>query len=840
MDRNDSYSFPIHDSIVGGVIGSQYRETALNDDNVTNNTVILKGTAGYVYGGFSWNGAASKNKVTISGGTIALYVMGGWSAEYTADENTVEISYGTINNSVYGGKSDKATAAKNTVTISGGTIEYSVYGGQGYTGVTGNTVEISGGTINGDVNGGSADYANPDAPAASVTGNSVKIFKTATTTPTIKKEVYGGYSLKGAANNNTVEISGGTIGTGDTDNVYGGRGKTSASENKVTISGGTLTGQVYSGYSVSGVANNNNVEISDGTINSTVNGGYVDSADATATGNTVTISGGTINGDVNGGFASITTGNTIATGNTVNILTQLAIKGLYGGIGTTSSGNTLNLAAKGVTATAFGYFQNLNFYLPTDMTKSDTMLTVNGTANVDGATVGVLAQGTLTKLKNGDTITLLKADTLSGTISNSNNLNGTIATAIIPTSITTVDTYTFGIKQDNNANAITATLGGISTSGGGDNNSSDDNNNSPAGGNNNSSDDNNNTPGGGNNNSSDDNNNSPAGGDNNADSVTAELQANTKSMVETRAASTTILNAGADMLAGQGFQQAANAIAQAAESGDGQGTAGSMTPFAAIGTGSLRAESGSYVDAKSWAINVGFAREITNRQGKLLFGPLVEYGRGSYDSYLDNGTHGEGNSSYLGLGLMARQTNHDGLYYEGSLRGGKVKADYSGNVNTLNVNYDSSSNYIAAHLGLGKISKISADDQLDCYVKYFYSRQSGDNVTMHAAGVPDEVYNFDSVSSHRLRLGTRLTHKLNKQSSLYGGVAYQYEFDGDARATYNGNSTPSPSVKGGSGMFELGWQVKPDASPLTLDLGLTAWAGKQRGLTGQLGMNWKF
>ena len=114
--------------------------------------------------------------------------------------------------------------------------------------------------------------------------------------------------------------------------------------------------------------------------------------------------------------------------------------------------------------------------------------------------------------------------------------------------------------------------------------------------------------------------------------------------------------------------------------------------------------------------------------------------------------------------------------------GGKVKADYSGNVNTLNVNYDSSSNYIAAHLGLGKISKISANNQLDCYVKYFYSRQSGDN----------------------------------------------------------GNSTPSPSVKGGSGMFELGWQVKPDASPLTLDLGLTAWAGKQRGLTGQLGMNWKF
>ncbi|MBQ5502307.1 MAG: hypothetical protein IIT82_06325, partial [Selenomonas sp.] len=129
------------------VAGSKYHE---NSEDVTNNKVILMGTATNVYGGLSHNG--------------------------TANNNTVEISYGTINNSVYGGESDKATAAKNTVTISGGTIKYSVYGGKGYTGVTGNTVEISGGTIENSVYGGSANYANPDAPAASVTGNIVKIF----------------------------------------------------------------------------------------------------------------------------------------------------------------------------------------------------------------------------------------------------------------------------------------------------------------------------------------------------------------------------------------------------------------------------------------------------------------------------------------------------------------------------------------------------------------------------------------------------------------------------------------------------------------------------------------
>ncbi|MBO6235242.1 MAG: autotransporter outer membrane beta-barrel domain-containing protein, partial [Schwartzia sp.] len=84
------------------------------------------------------------------------------------------------------------------------------------------------------------------------------------------------------------------------------------------------------------------------------------------------------------------------------------------------------------------------------------------------------------------------------------------------------------------------------------------------------------------------------------------------------------------------------------------------------------------------------------------------------------------------------------------------------------------------------------------------------------------------------------THKVNERNSFYGGLAYQYEFGGEARAHYNGTATPSPSVKGSSGMLELGWQVKPEDGPLTLDLGVTGWAGKQRGGSVQLGATWSF
>ena len=105
----------------------------------------------------------------------------------------------------------------------------------------------------------------------------------------------------------------------------------------------------------------------------------------------------------------------------------------------------------------------------------------------------------------------------------------------------------------------------------------------------------------------------------------------------------------------------------------------------------------------------------------------------------------------------------------------------------------------------------------------------------------NETANFDAVNSHRIRLGARLTHALNEKNKIYGGLAWQYEFKGDARATYSvSGEAPSPSVKGSSGMIELGWQVKPGKSPMTIDLGVTGWVGKQRGITANVQANWTF
>ena len=333
-------------------------------------------------------------------------------------------------------------------------------------------------------------------------------------------------------------------------------------------------------------------------------------------------------------------------------------------------------------------------------------------------------------------------------------------------------------------------------------------------------------------------------GESNATSEEKRADDRLKSPVETRAGVVTMINAGADLLVGQGMSNAAEAAAEehAGNNAEGVSRSGGFAPFAAVSVGKLRAESGSHVDTKGIGLNLGFAREIENKSGKLLVGPVVEYGQGSYDSYQDNGIKADGKSSYWGIGVIAKQTNHNGFYYEGSIRGGRTKSDYgSDNLSAAgHVSYDSNSTYWAAHLGAGKLVDIGHSNTLDYYGKYFYSHTGSDSTTIHIAGA-NETANFDAVNSHRIRLGARITHALNAKNKIYGGLAWQYEFNGDARAVYSvSGEAPSPSVKGSSGMLELGWQVKPGKSPMTIDLGVTGWVGKQRGITANLQANWTF
>ena len=310
------------------------------------------------------------------------------------------------------------------------------------------------------------------------------------------------------------------------------------------------------------------------------------------------------------------------------------------------------------------------------------------------------------------------------------------------------------------------------------------------------------------------------------------LNEKSKSVVETQIASLAGVITSADLLSNAGFSNASQAVQQSNAEG---GSAREMVPYAAVGYGNMRQESGSHVDVQGSAFNIGFAKEVKNGSGKLLFGPMIEYGRGSYESYLDDGTKGDGNTQNFGLGVMARQNNDNGTYYEGSLRYGKLTSNYNSGDLGADYNYDTDANYWGAHFGLGKVFQLNDKNSIDTYCKFFYTNQGSSSANISGSNVE-----FDAVKSKRSRLGFRFNHATSDVRSIYAGLAWQHEFDGSACATVDGFSTPSPSIKGNSMMVELGVNVAPKSSPVSFDLGVSGWAGKQKGYSLNANMLWSF
>ena len=811
-----------------------------------NNTVNLVGTGAgtleEVYGGYigkATNAAnAAGNTVNIAGGT-AQNVYGGYT-------NGTGKTTGNIVNIGYTDKNGAFHAVADGTKVTG-----TIYGGSKSDDVTGNTLNVRGAitagqianfeklnfTVNKDLAGKTllsingtaattgldwqkltADIATTDLPTKSYGATRVTLMSNDKgidfgTTYDKAKEVVAGDVYEFSVDTDTHAKNGKSVyadGYRFKDNklatfaatdgthaeAWGGKsvlGKT-VEGNVLTITGGTITDTAYGGTSSKGKAQNNKLVMRGGDVQ-TLKGGF----GKTATDNTVDVFGGTVRGDVYGGHA--TDGD--ASKNTVNLYGGVQIGGtIHGGKASgASKNNTLAVRSFGTQAKDFDNVQNLHFYVPAGTTPAETRtmltLTNTGAKDVKGLRFGVGIAGDAKAFKPGDAISLLKTA-------------GTLATDA-------------ELKNDGK-NTMTATQGGIL-----------DYTLSLA-----------------------------KRGNNELIATVKKVAANdrSKSPVETRVAASALLNAGADLLSNVGYTAAAEAAAvisastapagssaegtrntdaglAAAESAGANAMAavsGAFQPWAAQSGSAVRIHSGSYVDAKGWNLNVGFARTNEMNDAKLTYGPFVEYGRGTYDSYLDDGTHGSGAMHYVGGGVMAKMMQDSGLYVEGSLRAGRISRDYTGSGDAAALSYDDASTYYAAHIGVGQEWQLAGGDKIEGYAKYFYAHQAG-NTTKLRSGADLE---FGDVESHRLRVGARYTHAVGGGSELYAGLGYEYEFDGAATAMYQGYATPSPSLGGGTGILELGYRFAPKDGRVSYGVNLMGTKGKRDGIAGGIQVNWAF
>ena len=753
------------------------------------------------------------NITGVANGTHDLKAFGGYSAGAHGGSvnNIVNVDVDELPNHVASGEL------------------YSVYGGYAKGAnagiISGNTVRFSQGATLKDLMGGYIDSTNlptgTTLPTSDVVDNHVIItggkvggsypHGTSGAAVDYVGSVYGGRTDgTGNARENTVYVNSPVVMSTTTpterdatiivDKMVGGYGAT-ATDNDVTILSGTVQGSVYGGYAT--------------TAGTPATTGVPPTAEVSALrNNKVTLRDGvTVTGNVYGAYAAADASNmTAATdSNTIDLYKAVIDGTLYGGMARNTAGhdvvsgknNTLAIHARGAKADDFVGVQNLHFYVPAGTTAADkeTMLTLDNVAAPAGAAVGapttkdlshvnigVQLAGNRPSLKVGDAVSLMK-------VYEGNTTDAAHAVAITSdTPLVNKTTGMQGISLRYGFDLLTREA----EAGSGKNNELY------------------------------------------ATVTSASVNPDTKSLVETRAASLAFLTSGSDLLTDAAMTAAMEAAATpASESQAGRarvdGAPKEYRMWAVQNVSSMRLNSGSHVDAKGWGLNLGFAKQRVSGRNTLTYGPFVEYGKGSYDSYLDDGLHGSGNMDYLGVGVMAKSQSENGSYVEGSVRVGRVKSDYAGTIDNTHTTYDSSSTYYAGHLGVGQEKQLKNGNVIDTYAKYFFTHQGGDTAKLSTG----EVYDFDAADSHRIRFGTRYTSRKG-DASFYTGLAYEYEFGNDIAAFFEGYNTPSPSLTGGTGIIELGYRFTPQNGRATYGIQLMGMTGKRRGISGGVQMHWAF
>lgn len=707
----------------------------------------------------------------------------------------------------------------NDISVTGGTVAGHAYGGYSETAgtdISGNSLTISGGTVSSNAFGGASNFSG------NVYSNSVTISNSR-----VLQTVYGGFGLAGDVFSNSVTLNSGGRGR----DVYGGSTMSgNAYSNTVTIDGGTANWNVFGGYSMmNGDAYLNTVTIINGSVGRVVRSGHSDNGNAYS--NTVTISGGTISQQVYGGYSGLLN----ARDNTVNISGSATVVGhVYGGSSFDNAySNTVNISGA---ATLSG-----NVYAgDSHADATGNTVTVSGAPNLTastlygGFTVGgvgfdvftgnsFLADGVrglqVVGLQNFQNYSFYlpndmagqKMIVVSGAATDMNNTNvritgmqsggtplqtgqhvilidkvsgapATTSASQIPYGISML--YDFNILVDG-ANQLVATVANVTE--------------------------------------------------------TARANPRVKALSEGFLGGFVFNLQGSDLIVGQGMR-----MAGAAPLVPGTNWSAYFTGNAGYST----YHTGSHVNVGGFSLLAGMAWRPPSEYGKFFIGPFFEAGWGSYDSYNSfanaANVNGKGNTEYYGGGLLARYDLPCGAYFEASGRIGGLRTEFNSSdlrdpVSNRRAEYDLDSTYYGAHAGLGYVWTLNESAKLDIYTKYLWTHQTGQSVR-----VADDHVDFKDADSHRVRGGARFTYAVTEYMQPYAGAAWEWEFDGRARASVYGYKISPPDVTGGTGMGELGLTLKPFANRegalngVSFDLAAQGYVGVREGLSGTFQAKWEF
>ena len=585
------------------------------------------------------------------------------------------------------------------------------------------------------------------------------------------------------------DVSGGNVtinGNAEVTYVFGGYSdsKIDVTNNYVTINNSTISKKVYGGYSridntASGNTNGNHVIINNSSATD-VFGGYSHSdigSSGDADDNYVTIIGSIINGRVGGGYSN--DGNT--NGNYVTIINSTISGNIYGGYGgknnTEMNGNTVTIKGYSDITHANiygGYCDIVNPQVPRDDNTlildgwSGTTNSIHYFENIEFKNT-TFTNGTVLNLQEQNDLYGLENIKITNFAGGQNFNKDETLTLIKNTNNTTINEQNFSATA-----GVAVDVGGVIK----------------------------------------------RDGNNVIMTVNStSLNEQTNLAAQTRAASAAFVNQGTDLIA-----DSLDTISR----DDNYG----VKTFAAVHGNRSKYDVNSDIKINGWSViaGVGNADKFDNGS-EFSWGVFYENGSGNYRTYNEFNNEffrGDGNLVYNGGGIAARYTNKNGVYTEGSLRAGMLKSDMDNALRDGAGNfygYESESAYYGAHIGIGKIISLSESSDLDIYGKFFHTYTEGDSFK-----VANDEFEFDSINSDRLRLGARITSNKENKFSTYYGLAYEYEFNGDADMTAQGLKAPTQSLQGSSVMAEIGFNYQPTpTSPWSFDLNMRGYTGERQG-----------
>ena len=305
---------------------------------------------------------------------------------------------------------------------------------------------------------------------------------------------------------------------------------------------------------------------------------------------------------------------------------------------------------------------------------------------------------------------------------------------------------------------------------------------------------------------------------------TVKATESSKTLAESLLGTVAFINQGAEFIADEGIA----ALVDAAKLGE-------VTAFGVMQGGSTHYNTGSYVDVDGVTFMAGAGLRVNPNWTMAGF---VEAGWANSASHVE-GTRGDGDHEYFGVGFATRYQTDGVLYVDGSLRAGRATTEFAGRYGQDSASYDAKSLYMSAHVGLGAMWDLNESLKLDTYARYMVTYLDDDDVGLNNRY--NDKLELDSTVTHAVRAGARLLGDFNDYASWKVGAAYEHVFDGDAESAVNSFSLDVPSLEGDTGVFELGLRIRPSLeSNWAVDLGAKGYVGDREGVTGNMTVRYSF